>query len=677
NMISVCSNGWVAPGGSTQASFMNSPIPGPQGPSPMISPFWDDLKTGSGNVFYYYDADLNMFIVEWSHLQNDYNNYEETFQIMILDPVYYSTPTGDAEIIFQYKVINNCNPGSYPSQHGQYSSVGLEDHTGTFGLEYTFNNSYPTAAIPLQNDLALKFTTAGSIIQDPPIANFNHDSFNVVLLQGGTDTRQLEISNTGEANLVFNITKEYDQPEEGSGGPDAYGYIWVDSNDADGPEYNWRDISAIGTEVTFVHNDVGTALMPLGFDFIFYGEYYSEFRINPNGWIGFGDDNEEWNNLSLPHPDSPRPAVIPFWDDLDPLQGGSVYYYNSPDSLVVWFDDVIHYPGTYTGTYDFQIIIYENSTILYQYRTMDGTLDSATIGLQNDAGNIALQMTYNGNFVEDEYAVFIERIIDWVDIDHTFGYIPQGEISTITIDINSEELNMGDFLCNLQITTNDPEAFFTTIPINLQVASGIPIISLSEDALDFGYVLVGDDASDTLYVSNLGEVDLEVTDITNGVIEFNAIPLNFVLAQGEIQAVVVTFTPQEELLYEDILVIESNDPINSQYGVLLNGSGYELTGLNDQLPLVTKVDRNYPNPFNPETRITFSIANKAQFAKLEIFNIKGQKVKTLVNEELEVGKYSVVWKGDDTSGRKVASGVYFYKFNTDHYHNIKKMLLLK
>jgi len=236
---------------------------------------------------------------------------------------------------------------------------------------------------------------------------------------------------------------------------------------------------------------------------------------------------------------------------------------------------------------------------------------------------------------------------------------------------------MGDFLCNLQITTNDPEAFFTTIPINLQVASGIPIISLSEDALDFGYVLVGDDASDTLYVSNLGEVDLEVTDITNGVIEFNAIPLNFVLAQGEIQAVVVTFTPQEELLYEDILVIESNDPINSQYGVLLNGSGYELTGLDDQLPLVTKVDQNYPNPFNPETRIAFSIANKEQFAKLEIFNIKGQKVKTLVNEELEVGKYSVVWKGNDTSGRKVASGVYFYKFDTNNYHNIKKMLLLK
>ncbi len=677
NMISVCSNGWIAPGGSSQASFMNSPIPGPQGPSPMIAPFWDDLKTSTGNVFYYHDTSLHMFIIEWSHMQNDEDNYEETFQIMILDPVYYSTPTGDAEIIFQYKVINNTSAGSYPSQHGQYSSVGLEDHTGTIGLEYTFNNSYPTAAIPLQNELALKFTTAGSIIQDPPIANFSHDSYDIVLLPGGTDTRHLEISNIGEANLVYNITKEYDNPEDGSGGPDAYGYIWIDSNEIDGPEYSWRDISAVGTEVTFTHNDIGTDLMPLGFDFIFYGSFYSEFRINPNGWVGFGDDNEEDNNLSLPHPNSPRPAVLPFWDDLDPLQGGSVYYYSTSDSLVVWFDDVIHFPGSYNGTYDFQVVIYENGSILYQYRSMVGTIDSATIGLQNEAGNIALQMIYNGNFVENEYAVLVQRIVDWVALDQTFGYIPSGESNTITIDISAEELNIGDFLCNLLITTNDPEASFVTLPINLHIDTNIPIISLSEDTLNFGNVQIGEEASDTLYVTNLGEIDLEITEITTGIAEYSATPESFILAQGEVQEVIVTFTPQAEQYFEDILIIESNDPINSQYEVSLSGTGYVSTGLDDQIPLVTKVGQNYPNPFNPETTIAFSIANNAQQAKLEIFNIKGQKVKTLVNEQLEVGRYNVIWKGTDNSGRRVASGIYFYKFDTNDYHKINKMILIK
>ncbi|MDP8267360.1 MAG: C25 family cysteine peptidase, partial [Candidatus Tenebribacter davisii] len=680
NMVSVCSNGWAVPGGSTQGSFMNSPIPGPQGPSPMISPFWDDLKTGSGNVFYFHDTTLHMFIVEWSHLQTDQTSDEETFQMMILDPLYYSTPTGDAEIIFQYKVVNNTSSGDYSSyhhDHGQYSSVGLEDHTGTVGLEYTFNNSYPTAAIHLQNDLALKFTTAGSIIQDPPISNFNYDSFNFVLSPGSIDTKYLEISNTGEANLVYNISKNYEQPEEGSGGPDSYGYIWTDSDEITGPEYSWRDISGVATEVIFTHNDVGTDLMPIGFDFIYYGEFYSEFRINPNGWIGFGDDNEEWNNLSLPHPNSPRPALIPFWDDLDPLQGGNVYYYSTADSLIIWFDDVIHFPGTYNGTYDFQVIIYEDGTILYQYRTMDGTLDSATIGLQNEVGNIALQMVYNGNFVENNYVVYIERIIDWVNLDQTFGYIPGGESNTISINVSAEELNIGDFLCDLFIVTNDPDANSITIPINLHVDTNVPIISLSTDILNFGDVLIGVDSSDTLFVSNLGEMDLEVTDITNGLAEFSASPVSFTLTPGETEEVIVTFTALEELLYEDVLIIESNDPYNSQYEVSLTGNGNHPADIDDQLPLVTKVGKNYPNPFNPETTIAFSIADNSKHVQLEIFNIKGQKVKTLVNKIMEVGEYNVVWNGKDYSGRKVASGVYFYKFDTKKYHRINKMLLIK
>ncbi|MCD4796034.1 MAG: hypothetical protein K8R49_02545 [Candidatus Cloacimonetes bacterium] len=163
----VCSNGWIAPGGSTQASFMNSPIPGPQGPSPMIAPFWDDLKTGSGGVYWYHDSSLHTVIIEWDNMQNDYNNDEETFQVILYDANYYPTTTGDSEIKLQYKIINNTNSGSYPSQHGQYSSVGIEDPTGTIGLEYTFNNSYPDAAKHLQNEMALLITSSPIPLEEP------------------------------------------------------------------------------------------------------------------------------------------------------------------------------------------------------------------------------------------------------------------------------------------------------------------------------------------------------------------------------------------------------------------------------------------------------------------------------------------------------------------------------
>jgi hypothetical protein len=168
NTVTVCSNGWIAPGGSTQASFMNSRIPGPQGPSPMIAPFWDDLKNGSsGDVYWYYDSTQHFVVIEWDHMQNDYNGAEETFQVLLYDANYYPTSTGDSEIKVQYKVINNVDAGGSLSEHGQYSSVGIEDHTGTIGLEYTFNNSYPTAAKQLQNEMALLFTGPPIPFEEP------------------------------------------------------------------------------------------------------------------------------------------------------------------------------------------------------------------------------------------------------------------------------------------------------------------------------------------------------------------------------------------------------------------------------------------------------------------------------------------------------------------------------
>jgi hypothetical protein len=167
NTATVCSNGWIAPGHTDMASFMNWNIPGPLGPSPMIAPFWDDLKVTSGDVFWYYDNAQHYVIIEWDHVQNEYNSAEETFQVLLYDSNYYPTSTGDSEIKVQYKVVNNVDQGGYPSQHGQFATVGIEDHSGTIGLEYTFNNSYPSAAKQLQNEMALLFTGPPIPFEEP------------------------------------------------------------------------------------------------------------------------------------------------------------------------------------------------------------------------------------------------------------------------------------------------------------------------------------------------------------------------------------------------------------------------------------------------------------------------------------------------------------------------------
>ena len=88
---------------------------------------------------------------------------------------------------------------------------------------------------------------------------------------------------------------------------------------------------------------------------------------------------------------------------------------------------------------------------------------------------------------------------------------------------------------------------------------------------------------------------------------------------------------------------------------------------------------NYPNPFNPTTTISFSPTESTENAEIEIFNIKGQKIKTLIcrPELVEGGQGTVTWNGTDENGYSVSSGIYFYKLKAGNIEKTKKMLLMK
>ena len=166
--ITICSNGWIAMGNTNMQSFRNYPIPGPGGPSPMIAAFWDDLTTQSlGRVYSYHDTENHQYIIQWSRMRTYDNNSPESFQIILRNPAFYFTPTGDGEILIQYLTFNNTSSGNYGwgQVHGAYSTIGIEDQTSTRGLQYTFDNQYPTAAMPLADGTAILITTRGSDIR--------------------------------------------------------------------------------------------------------------------------------------------------------------------------------------------------------------------------------------------------------------------------------------------------------------------------------------------------------------------------------------------------------------------------------------------------------------------------------------------------------------------------------
>ena len=92
--------------------------------------------------------------------------------------------------------------------------------------------------------------------------------------------------------------------------------------------------------------------------------------------------------------------------------------------------------------------------------------------------------------------------------------------------------------------------------------------------------------------------------------------------------------------------------------------------------MVTFVGGNYPNPFNPTTCIQYSLATPSH-TELNIYNVKGQLVRSLVSENQPAGAYKVYWHGKDNNNRAVSSGVYFYRFSAGDYKRVGKMLLIK
>jgi hypothetical protein len=160
--ICVCSNGWLAMGADQfmHTFFRNWTIPGALGPDRMIAPFWDDLRVNNstGRVYTYHDAANHRFIIEWSRVfkYNGSTNPSETFECILYQPGYPTTPTGDGEILFQYMTCTN----TYDvSTSNDYATVGIENSNHSDGVLYSYWNIAGPGAASMTSGRAILFTT--------------------------------------------------------------------------------------------------------------------------------------------------------------------------------------------------------------------------------------------------------------------------------------------------------------------------------------------------------------------------------------------------------------------------------------------------------------------------------------------------------------------------------------
>lgn len=293
----------------------------------------------------------------------------------------------------------------------------------------------------------------------------------------GTNSQEITIQNIGQPGSLLNYSigvTPFNNPQDG---PDSGGNFWTDSDNEENLEFEWIDISEIGVEYSFPHNDQAGQMIDIGFDFQFYNQIYNQCIINPNGWIGFGEDNTEWDNVEIPSSIAPSPAILGFWDDLNPVNencneycSGEVYYHGNEERFVVWFNEVAHWWTDYENTfYNFQIVFYPSGIIHLNYNEIIGDY-SATIGIQNDIGTSGLQVVNNENYIHNNHGIHFSTGPNWINTDPTYGELIDGEQENIAISVDASGLLPEEYSSYIIISSTGGVG---NIPVNMLVAGSM------------------------------------------------------------------------------------------------------------------------------------------------------------------------------------------------------------
>ncbi|MBD3867002.1 MAG: S8 family serine peptidase [Acidobacteria bacterium] len=462
---------------------------------------------------------------------------------------------------------------------------------------------FPTSAGPLDaavsiesddpvNPVLILPVTGNALL--PPVAAWSPGSFTEDLLVGDIVNRTLHIDNTGGSDLDFSVALveagtesvtvypdvKVGKGEElpgpgflGSGGPDVFGYKWIDSDETGGPVFDWFDISAIGTPVnlgTGSIDDRNSGPIDMGMSVPFYGNTFTSVNVCSNGWLSFTSTSTDLSNSALPGTGSPENLLAAFHDDLRFTSAGAeAHYYNDGSRFIVQYTDVQKYYST--GSLTFQVILYQDGRIVYQYLTMEGTLNSATIGIQNDARDDGLTVVYNDAYVHNNMAILFAPLVDWLTLSPLTGTVPAGGFADLDVTFNTTALIGGDYEASIDLTTNDPANALIMVPVNLHV-TGIPDIDAVPVSLSFPTTFVGYSTVLPMSIQNVGTDILTITsaDVTGDFTQAGlTLPVD--LPPGGVIPVDVTFSPTAAGALSGSLVIGSNDPDEAPFTVTFSG----------------------------------------------------------------------------------------------------------
>ena len=725
--VTICTNGWMALGSYRDLTIaVNRRIPGGLVAPAMLCPFWDDLITRDGGlIFYWHDEENHRFIVEWSRMHklgaNNQMGGLNTFQVILFDPDYYPSFTGDSHIHFQYLEVDDTRPCDQ-IWDTPYATVGIGSPNMDDGLEYVYWNEYQPGAAELADGRCIRFTTM--ITFDTGCAEGM-----VTDARTGLGLPQAKITAFPGYSTVTNDT----------------GYYFIDEVIADSlhkytftaSKWGWNDSTL--SEIEIVPEETTRVDFAL---------LHPEFNLDEDDfWFGMNPDSEHERSFQLSNDGNGTLWFTSRFNYvLEDINAGRDDPDELWDPLLLWnatevtedtrLAGICFIEGQWwvTGSASGR----DTLNYFYRFDRNGERIDSLTL----------LQPVFNryGIHELDYYDGYIYGLSQ--NVDSLIRIDPETDEEVLYLPFADERINslrnivinpmnghifacgISNYLYELEIVDdtlvtvnqfnapNDPRddvyirryglAWFRDDPdeCNLYIMSNKDIDSNAEIP-DISIFKMNPETEEVFYLTNLGYLDryfkgrggICITPRWHNMVWVMAAVLDnsngdhigiFELGPN---ASWVDYEPRSDTLYAEeaqdiILSLKTTDLDTGRYSVIIEffhnavqwmdtvsitlDVSWNTAPIVEQIqPVKFGLDQNYPNPFNSVTRISYAI-ERASEVNLTICDITGRIIKTLVSEEQSVGRHVVTF-----NAAALPSGLYFYRLEAYGRIAMRKMVLIR
>jgi len=426
--------------------------------------------------------------------------------------------------------------------------------------------------------------------------------------------------------------------------------VYVGEPEFEQVPYEWVDISTIGTNTGITNDDQVVGPFGMRINFPWYnGALMNQVWVCSNGWLSFNSEAYgAYSNVAIPNTATPNNLVCPFWDDLNPSQGGEVYYYadETNERFIVAWVGVPHYSTG--GSYSFEAIFYPSGDVDFMYNELTpGEPNSATVGLENASGTVGIQVTYNGSGPIEpapETGVRVYTVsLGTPEIDVELNYI-----SGSPVPAGGGDLIFDIWVENIGSVPLDFDAWLEVV-----YEGGPPTTVVQRNLVNFQPGWTINRPSYPFPVPSAyaaGNYSMTGKAGINPDVAWDESSFPWVKA-GAFNGNFIPFVP---------------DGITDPFDQIDKGLGVEV-----ELPTEYALHSAYPNPFNPVTTLGFDLPENSR-VRLSVYDISGRLVAAVVDGWRSAGYHEVAFDASH-----LASGVYIYRLEAGDFSANGKMILMK